>query len=216
MTHGLFVARCAFGQPGRIVKANMNHPRAGRERRTRVVRRIAHGDNVIKVDAKILRALARVSGDINANLGHRSNRQRVHAVRRSPRRIRLDLPGFESLRPTLGHLAPARVAGAQEEHARQISSTCHCTHRPSPDSMHQKHPRATAVHDKGLHIERCRKQFAPASRLPIRPNARARKDAAKRPRCRRSSTRQPPPQSTPARTWRCTQLERRVSDPTVP
>src|ERR1019366_5199555 len=43
-------------------------------------------------------------------------RMRVHPVLLKAGRMRLDAVALERPRPTLGHLAPARVPGAEEQH----------------------------------------------------------------------------------------------------
>src|ERR1035437_9377582 len=55
-------------------------------------------------------------GNVHAGLGHHLGRVRVHPVLLKAGRIRLNAVALERPRPAFGHLAPARVPGAKEQH----------------------------------------------------------------------------------------------------
>jgi hypothetical protein len=56
-----------------------------------------------------------MSRDVYPGLGHHSNCIGIKAVRLDARRIRFDAVALELVRPALGHLASAGIAGAKEQ-----------------------------------------------------------------------------------------------------
>jgi hypothetical protein len=61
-----------------------------------------------------------LAGNINARLGHDTDRIRVQAMRLDPGRVRLDRVALESPRPAFSHLAAAGIARAEKEDFRLL------------------------------------------------------------------------------------------------
>ena len=79
-----------------------------------------------------------VLGNVHPRFRHDLHRVRVHPVLLDPRRVGFDHVSLEVARPSLSHLAAARVAGAQEQHADApagpLLAYLHCRHpAPRPD-----------------------------------------------------------------------------------
>ena len=79
--HRVFFRRSSFGESRRIVKPNVHNPGVSWEHRAGFMRRIADGDDVIKINADVLGPLARVAGNINSNFSHGAHSERIKAVR---------------------------------------------------------------------------------------------------------------------------------------
>jgi len=66
-------------------------------------------------------------GNIHPGLRHDLHRMRVHPMLLNPGRVGLDQVTLQRPSPPLGHLAPARVPGAEEQHPHFAHIRLHCS-----------------------------------------------------------------------------------------
>src|SRR5687768_863693 len=117
-------ASCALCERGGIVKAHVDDLGAAGEDRAGLVGVAADGDDVVEGDVRErIEVLGGVPGDVHARLAHHADGAEVHAMRGNAGgvgvdRVRPEMPG-----PPLGHLATARVPGAQQQ---DVELAIHC------------------------------------------------------------------------------------------
>lgn len=218
--HRFIIRSCPHRKPRRIVKAHMHDPRAGKTRASSR-RGITNRHNHVEARVNLIRPLRDVAGNINTRFHHRANRQRVHPMRRRPRRICLDLSTLQSPRPPLGHLAAARVPRTQKQHTHPAPMAWHSillrsTQRLPQGSTHGSHPQGPSASCSARHTSPRRTPFFPLSKTATPRLAQAVADAAKRPTDQPSSTPQPRSPCTPSRTWQDTPAATPASDRTTP
>src|SRR3990172_3830655 len=122
-----FVLRPGLGRKLRgIIKAYVDYLRCTRKQRALLVGAVADGDYVVEGDLRyFVNGLRALAGNIDACLLHNRHSPRVEPVRSDSRGVRLDDLPLEMPRPPFGHLAPAGVARAQEEHLDSRVSFLH-------------------------------------------------------------------------------------------
>ena len=94
------------------------------------------GDNLVKIGHEIEGDIAQIPnefgmmvGDVQSSLIHDLDRPRVKPVRFHARGPRIDAIPKQGAGPSFGHLAAARISGAQEQDVQFFRSCC----RPGRD-----------------------------------------------------------------------------------
>jgi len=152
----LFFGLRAAGETRRVIEANVYDLRLHREYRACLVRLVAHGHHVVELcAAQVADVLGAVAGDIDARLGHDADRPRVQAARLNAGRAGLDGIPLQMPHPALGHLAPAGVAGAEEEYLQL------CGHPFAPAWRGRPYPaaRQRSGHARATAARACRPKF---------------------------------------------------------
>jgi len=114
----LFVRRLG-GQLGRIREGHVDDPSGAREGGAVLVRVAADRDHQVELRGRQLAdGLGFLRGQVHVHLGHHLHRAGIHAVRFNSRGVGAEVVAVQCQGEAFGHLAPAGVAGAEKEHAR--------------------------------------------------------------------------------------------------
>src|SRR5204862_2110872 len=102
----------------RVVEAPVQPHDTSREHRTALVRAVAHGDHVVPLLAEeAIDCLRGVATDVDRDLVHGANRERMHACGFGARAFHVEPIARERAEKSFGHLASTGVVRAEDQDA---------------------------------------------------------------------------------------------------